>query len=122
MPHKCAGCDYVFQPLPTAYYCQYILKTGRCRPCKFADPCTVRRTQGIPRASISISKPPEKRERKRTIKKWHTEAGRLYKAGKNDGEIARELGVSVEAVHTWRHRAGLAANSGTGRPRKGTGK
>lgn len=64
MPHKCAGCDYVFQPLPSAYYCQYILKTGRCRPCKFADPCTVRRTQGTARDWRPTRVSRERREQK----------------------------------------------------------
>lgn len=48
----------------------------------------------------------------------HEEIAKLYDEGKNDGEISRELDISPQVVHRWRHKYNKPAHSRVGRPEK----
>lgn len=120
---RCRNCGYYDSRIGC---CDYIGFTGRSRGCPPGRACT-RYTRQRGRRPYSAFPPQVIRE----TKPWEqprqasavfsrAEAYRLYSAGKNDHEIAKALGVSANAIYTWRKRYELAANGVRGfLPRRG---
>lgn len=44
---NCKGCAYAVL-LGGKWYCDYLMMTGRCRPCPPGEGCTVRRESDLP--------------------------------------------------------------------------
>lgn len=44
--HPCNGCDFFYAEYAVNRCCNYLLDTGRRRPCAFGEGCTVKQTKG----------------------------------------------------------------------------
>ena len=85
----CRGCMYLSLSVGS---CDYILIEDKRRPCPGGKGCTVRKDGVRPQHEEARKKP-----------KWDTEMGKqLWKAGKTDEEIANAMGVTRDAVSSYR--------------------
>lgn len=100
----CRGCVYFSKETQT---CDYILMTKKRRPCPPGMLCKAKKI-------IRGRNGKAKTDRNAIIRD-------LYKAGKNDREIAAETGFSAGAVFKWRCRHRLKPNYNGGRPKKEDG-
>lgn len=89
----CNKCRF-YSPHTTT--CDYFLVTGKRRPCPAGKGCKAREK--------------ELRKGGRRIKLDEAKAYELYEQGKNDHEIAQEVGVSDSAIYYWRKSRSLKAN------------
>lgn len=99
---SCEGCVYAVL-LSGMWCCDYLLMTGRRRPCPPEENCTVRKEGDLTKKGSAFMK---RRE-------WDTEKARaLYDQKLSDAEIAGEVGTTASAVAFWRRGLGLPANPG----------
>ena len=87
--------------------CTYILVAQRRRPCPAGIGCTVYEPVESRRERQQLSLAPNL-NRKSFDK---AEAYRLYKAGKNDREIAEAMHLQTSAVSRWRIRSNLPSQT-----------
>lgn len=111
---KCDQC--VFRSRVFAYRCNFAYLTGHTRKAVPPEACKDFIAGGrleTPEEAKALWETMEKKAARKERKKPDWDRGlELYRLGKNDGEIAVELGVSVGAVCGWRRRNGLPANAG----------
>lgn len=99
---SCEGCFYAVL-LSGAWCCDYLLMTGRRRPCPPGEGCTVREKADLTKKGSAFMK---RRE-------WDTEKAKaLYDQKLSDAEIAGRVGTTASAVACWRRGLGLPANPG----------
>lgn len=97
---SCEGCFYAVL-LSGAWCCDYLLMTGRRRPCPPGEGCTVRKAANLTKKGSAFMK---RRE-------WDTEKAKaLYDQKLSDAEIAGKVGATTSAVAYWRRGLGLPAN------------
>lgn len=121
---RCKEC--VFRGKPGKNMCDYAWLVGHTRKAQPAEKCTYFIAGGkleTPEAAAEflgkrkapgaeeVQRKPEKPGRKKV--NWER-AEELYRTGANDGEIAREIGVSPPTVCNWRRRNQLPANATSG--------
>lgn len=105
---SCKGCAYAVL-LSGAWCCDYLLITGRRRPCPPGEGCTVRKDGDLTKKGSAFMK---RRE-------WDTEKARvLYDQKLSDAEIAAEVKTTPTAVAYWRRGQGLPANGASSGPRQ----
>lgn len=111
---KCDQC--VFRSRFPAYKCNFASLMGHTRKAVSPEECThfiAGKRLETPEEAKALREMLEKKAARKERKKPDWGRGlELYQQGKNDGEIAVELGVSVGAVCGWRRRNGLPANAG----------
>ena len=111
---KCRQC--VFRSRFPAYKCNFASLMGHTRkavpPEKCAHFIAGKRLETPEEAKALLEKLAKKAARKERKKPDWSRGLELYRLGKNDGEIAVELSVSIGAVCGWRRRNGLPANAG----------
>lgn len=115
---RCGKCMYGAGAL-SVFRCNYAGLTGRTRKAQPPEACTYFRAgqrlvtpEEAARQQEARQKKPECRKTARGLdweKGWD-----LYQQGKNDGEIAREMGCSTGAVFRWRKRNGMPPNAEPG--------
>ena len=111
----CRKC--VFRSGKRAYLCNYSYLMGHTRRAQPPEQCTyfvegeMLETPEETQAFLDGRKPAARR--KRTKCDWDR-AAELHAAGKNDCQIARELGCADASVRQWRKRNDLPANAERG--------
>ena len=96
----CKGCAYAVS-LTGEWYCDYLLLTGRRRPCPPGKSCTVRKEADLTKKGSTYMKQ----------RKWDTEkALALYSQKLTDAENAAQVGATASAVSYWRRGRKLPAN------------
>lgn len=123
MNKRCEKCDYYCIGTET---CDHLLRTGVRRGCPI-DGCTRFKHTGekkldrfqLPTSPLLKKKiPVEKKPKAPTAKQLRQHKMRdLYEEGKNDREIAKEVGRTSSAVGAWRKKNDLPRLA-FGRPRK----
>lgn len=105
---SCKGCAYAAF-VGGMWCCDYLLLTGRRRPCPPGKDCTVRKKADLTKKwSTFMAK-----------RKWDTEkAVALYAQGWPDARIADEVGVPASAVAFWRRGQNLPPNKEATSPPK----
>lgn len=114
----CEGCVHV------SYQggCDYLIHTGRVRPCKPGEGCTVKDTEK--REYKPVCKLPPARSGEWAVRYLRPSkpapsvialdndetALRLYAAGASDAAIARATGWGASTIHMWRKKTGRPAN------------
>ena len=121
---RCKEC--VFRGKPGKNMCDYAWLVGHTRRAQPPEKCTyfiAGEKLETPEAAAEflgkrkapgaeeVQRKPEKPGRKKV--NWER-AEELYRTGANDGEIAREIGVSPPTVCNWRRRNQLTANATSG--------
>ena len=105
----CKGCDHL-KPTGSGKTCDYMLDTGRRRPCPAGEGCTEhtkrqpdkkKRKASIPEALLLGA------DRKVYGKLDEARAKELYDQGLGDQRIANALNVAKSTVASWRKRNGL---------------
>lgn len=105
----CKGCDHL-KPTGSGKTCDYMLDTGRRRPCPAGEGCTEhtkrqpdkkKRKGSIPEALLLSA------DRKVYGKLDEARAKELYDQGLGDQRIANALNVAKSTVASWRKRNGL---------------
>ncbi len=105
----CKGCDHL-KPTGSGKTCDYMLDTGRRRPCPAGEGCTEhtkrqpdkkKRKASIPEALLLGA------DRKVYGKLDEARAKELYDQGLGDQKIANALNVAKSTVASWRKRNGL---------------
>ena len=105
----CKGCDHL-KPTGGGKTCDYMLDTGRRRPCPAGEGCTEhtkrqpdkkKRKASIPEALLLGA------DRKVYGKLDEARAKELYDQGLGDQRIANALDVAKSTVASWRKRIGL---------------
>ena len=105
----CKGCDHL-KPTGSGKTCDYMLDTGRRRPCPAGEGCTEhtkrqpdkkKRKASIPEALLLGA------DRKVYGKLDEARAKELYDRGLGDQRIANALNVAKSTVASWRKRNGL---------------
>ena len=105
----CKGCDHL-KPTGSGKTCDYMLDTGRRRPCPAGEGCTEhtkrqpdkkKRKASIPEALLLGA------DRKVYGKLDEARAKELYDQGLGDQRIANALDVAKSTVASWRKRIGL---------------
>lgn len=91
MEKYCNGCSY-YDDLG---YCEYILKTGKRRPCAFGEGCTEHTNPHLYEKKVE------------RVKINYLQVKKLFLEGKTDKQIAEIIGNTAKAVTSWRHRNGL---------------
>lgn len=86
--------------------CDYILITGRRRPCAFGAACTVKETKGHRMRWGGMSQEVE------------AKVEQLYAQGYSDPSIAQAMNLTRTMIRYWRLRHSLPPNAHGGRPRK----
>lgn len=111
---KCKQC--VFRSRVFAYRCNFAYLMGHTRKAEPPEKCThfiAGERLETPEEAKALQEKLEKKAARKERKKPDWSRGlELYRLGRNDGEIAGELSVSVGAVCGWRRRNGLPANAG----------
>ena len=106
--------------------CDYASVTGHTRKAQDPEKCTYYRKgkrieQGEYRLLEEVLNAPKQKRAKGAGKKpvydWE-KAMKLYRQGKNDGQISRVLGCGPSAVYGWRKQRKLPANAKAGRNRR----
>ena len=102
-----------------AFQCNYLALTGHTRLAVPPEDCTHYmqgdrlETQEQTARFLQELEEKQKKPDKRRKYDWGR-AEKLYRAGANDAEIAKELGASATAVYQWRRRMKLSANTTAG--------
>lgn len=116
---RCESCVFRAEK-NCAFQCNYLALTGHTRLAEPPEECS-RYIQGdrletqeqtarfLQELAVKQQKKPDKRRKY----DWGR-AEELYRAGANDGEIAKELGACATAVYQWRKRMKLPANTQAG--------
>lgn len=98
--------------------CEYILHTGKMRPCPAGEGCTVRATPKEVEATTQSQRKDVEEEMAGKMRAWDTERAKvLFMEGKSDLEIADMVGATEGAIRNWRAREGLRRARGGKRPR-----
>ena len=102
------------------YRCNYLTLTGHTRKAEEPEDCThyikgnrLETQEQTARFLQELAEKQQKKPDKRRKYDWGR-AEKLYRAGANDGEIAKELGACATAVYQWRKRMKLPANTQAG--------
>lgn len=120
----CRGCRFL-----GGLDCDYLLITGKKRPCAPGEGCTVKESGHPKKRRIVL--PPKHDSPKLTTHKGpgrkptvfealerSREAKDLYEAGASDGEIAERMGCHKNTVAKWRKQTGRASRYKFGGNRK----